>query len=859
MAKSNKTARKPRLSQSGKDSSPSPKRAASGKSPASKKGASSSKSPTPPKKAAAFPSDLKIKASVPVEIKPPSSKSSASLVVAAGADAGVQTVVYIHGIGNKPTASILKCQWDSALFGANLGDRTRMAYWVNREYYPTPSEETCATGDLVNVDDDEASTRAIMSLAGNTPVNEQAALESEIKALTADPARQAFLYSIAEKMIDRSTAPTSGVGAATVSAKLLPLPAFLRRLITRKLTRAFMRDVNDFLFQPDRREAMEQSLTERLAAGGGPFVVIAHSQGTMIAYNVLRQLNKSDCDVRLFVTIGSPLGLTEVKDVLRQWVPGGVLRVPDCVTRWVNVADLFDPVAIDHNISNDYEPQGMIENHSGFLLNPDSPHHPHSGTGYLKTEAVQSAVTETVGRAFSQPVGRTIIAKDLVGSIEDSLRRERHQTLIQLAQADSSGDHKSVMLSVVRQQLRETIESLVKKSGDDVKDAEIDLMKRFIAAKLTRLEIESLRTQFKDLQIERVWRNSSKRALIHLSTNTIQARPANLGYAALGRNITWAVLDTGVRADHPHFALHKNIERQFDCTNPGEPVEVTGAMSAEFDKNGHGTHVAGIIAGYGEVPLKKGQAKSIFPGMAPEGKIFAYKVLNDQGNGKDSWIIKALDHIADLNDEAGRLVIQGVNLSLGGSFDPSVYGCGHTPLCQELRRLWGQGVLVVLAAGNEGYALLQTADGEVPSNIDLSIGDPANLEEAIAVGSIHKSNPHTYGISYFSSRGPTADGRRKPDLVAPGEQILSAFYGYDPNKLTEEPTAQDLYVEMSGTSMAAPHVSGILAAFLSMRREFIGYPNRVKTLLLENCTDLNRDPFIQGFGMPNLIKMLANS
>lgn len=857
MAKSNKPASKPRKSQSDKTASPSRKQAASTGATAAKKAAPSTKSSAPSKKAESMVSGLKIKASVSVEIKPPTSQSSASLVVAAGADAGVQTVVYIHGIGNKPAASVLKCQWDSALFGANLGDRTRMAYWVNREYYPTPSDETCATGDLVNVDDDEASTRAIMSLAGNTPVNEQAALESEIEALTSDPGRRAFLYSIAEKMISRGTASPQGVGAATIGARALPLPAFLRRLITRKLTRAFMRDVNDFLFQADRREAMEQSLSERLAAGGGPFVVIAHSQGTMIAYNVLRQLKKSDCDVRLFVTIGSPLGLTEVKDVLRQWVPDGVLRVPDCVTRWVNVADRFDPVAIDHDISDDYE--GRIENHSGFLLNPDSPRHPHSGTGYLKTDQVQSAVIETVGRAFSQPVGRTIIAKDLVGSIEDSFRRERHQTLIQLAQADSSGAHKSTTLSKVRQQLRETIEGLVKDSGDDVKVAEIDLMKRFIAARLTRLEIESLRTRFKDLQIERVWRNASKRALIHLSTNTIQARPANLGYAALGRNITWAVLDTGIRADHPHFALYKNIERQFDCTQPGEPVEVTGAKSGEFDKNGHGTHVAGIIAGYGEVPLKKGQPKSVFAGMAPEGKIFGYKVLGDQGNGKDSWIIKALDHIADLNDEAGRLVIQGVNLSLGGSFDPSVYGCGHTPLCQELRRLWGQGVLVVLAAGNEGYALLQTAEGEVPSNIDLSIGDPANLEEAIAVGSIHKSNPHTYGISYFSSRGPTADGRRKPDLVAPGEQILSAFYGYDRSRLAQDPTAEDLYVEMSGTSMAAPHVSGILAAYLSMRREFIGYPNRVKALLLENCTDLNRDPFIQGQGMPNLIKMLANS
>ena len=76
---------------------------------------------------------------------------------------------------------------------------------------------------------------------------------------------------------------------------------------------------------------------------------------------------------------------------------------------------------------------------------------------------------------------------------------------------------------------------------------------------------------------------------------------------------------------------------------------------------------------------------------------------------------------------------------------------------------------------------------------------------------------------------------------------------------SDHPVATDLYVSMSGTSMAAPHVSGILAAFLSQRREFIGYPDRVKSILLDNCTDLGRDLYIQGRGMPNLIKMLANT
>ncbi|HEY5806732.1 MAG TPA: S8 family serine peptidase, partial [Povalibacter sp.] len=232
-----------------------------------------------------------------------------------------------------------------------------------------------------------------------------------------------------------------------------------------------------------------------------------------------------------------------------------------------------------------------------------------------------------------------------------------------------------------------------------------------------------------------------------------------------------------------------------------------------------------------------------------------YKVLDDDGRGSDAKIIKALDHIYETNRNASSLVVHGVNLSLGGQFDPEAFGCGDTPICKQLRKLWRQGVVVVLAAGNEGYLELQQGDDTIGINTDLSIGDPANLDEAIAVGSIHKSKPHLYGVSYFSSRGPTADGRCKPDVVAPGERIVSCRAGASPKTQTRS----NLYVAMSGTSMAAPHVSGLIACFLSVRREFIGYPDRVKDILLGACTDLKRDRMHQGAGMPNLVKMLLGS
>ena len=524
------------------------------------------------------------------------------------------------------------------------------------------------------------------------------------------------------------------------------------------------------------------------------------------------------------------------------------LPFPPCVGRWFNVADRLDPVAFDTDISNDFD--GEIENISGIGLNKDSPRHPHSATGYLAVKEVLEAVRKVVGSAFEQEIGSFTIAKDLVGDLENSHRGDRHPTLIQLARDGQANSVEPAQVRAIAESVKARVTSIIKAAGDDPADAEFDDLRHFVAAKLTRLEVETLGSFFDNLKIVGIWRNARKRALISASTHTIQARPANLGYGADGKGICWAVLDTGIRADHPHFQKHSNVVAQWDCTHRGEPRQLERG-SKEFnqlDGDGHGTHVSGIIAGEGAIN------GVTYAGMAPRASLYGFKVLNDQGEGEDAWIIKALDTVAGLNEKAGSLVVQGVNFSLGGGFDPSVFGCGHTPLCQELRRLWRQGVLVVLAAGNEGYAVLKSEDGDIQSNLDLSIGDPANLDEAIAVGSVHKTNPHTYGISYFSSRGPTADGRKKPDVVAPGEKIVSARHDW---KVKKVPAVFDLYVEMSGTSMAAPHVAGLLAAFLSLRREFIGYPDRTKSLLLNGCVDLARDPYMQGAGLPNLIKMLA--
>src|SRR5262249_17974570 len=159
------------------------------------------------------------------------------------------------------------------------------------------------------------------------------------------------------------------------------------------------------------------------------------------------------------------------------------------------------------------------------------------------------------------------------------------------------------------------------------------------------------------------------------------------------------------------------------------------------------------------------------------------------------------------------------------------------------------GVVVVVAAGNTGYGELKSREGDTSAGLSLTINDPGNAEMAITVGSTHRDSPYTYGVSFFSSKGPTGDGRLKPDLVAPGERITSCAAGKNLTLLQDAsrlewrkrwPRNAAPYIDASGTSMAAPHVSGAIAAFLSIRREFIGRPEEIKRIFLQNATSLGR-------------------
>lgn len=424
--------------------------------------------------------------------------------------------------------------------------------------------------------------------------------------------------------------------------------------------------------------------------------------------------------------------------------------------------------------------------------------------------------------------------------------------------------------------------------------------------------------------IFKVWESTPIRPMTNVSIRTVKADAAQSAFAAFGNSITWAVLDSGIQQDHSHFRRFKNLELSAPLEHrPFTPRAADGEdLNPLKDAFGHGTHVAGIIAGAAESDSQpyaahqsvgeRGEEAEFHVydvpnicGMAPKCKLVSLRVLDDSGAGDVTAVINALEWLIQLNGDGSKRLVHGVNISAGYLPDPESYGSGQSPICRQVNRAVKSGLVVVTAAGNFGYSMIDSVQSEGAharwdAGAFATISDPANAELAIAVGSTHRESPHQYGVSYFSSKGPTCDGRSKPDVVAPGERIISCAAGLAKARIEQvitfqqqqaqaqsataslvpapvgaagpAPTPQGTqsaqpattssmdfqYLEDSGTSMAAPHVSGVIAAFLSVRKEYIGEPEKVAALLRSSAMDLQRDPKLQGAGLADLFRMLQS-
>ncbi|WP_020136587.1 S8 family peptidase [Streptomyces sp. 351MFTsu5.1] len=251
-----------------------------------------------------------------------------------------------------------------------------------------------------------------------------------------------------------------------------------------------------------------------------------------------------------------------------------------------------------------------------------------------------------------------------------------------------------------------------------------------------------------------------------------------------GKGVKVAVLDTGIDTTHPDLAAAVKASKNFTATGSTD------------DMAGHGTHVAATLAGSGE------RSGGRYKGVAPGAGILNAKVLDDSGEGSDSSVIAGLEWAAGQGAKVA-------NLSLGQEDTP-----GEDPVEAAVNALSkSTGMLTVAAAGNEG------PDAG-------TVGSPGAAESALTVGAVDGEDR----MADFSSTGPTADSALKPDLTAPGVDIVSAraAHGHmgDP--------AADGYVSMSGTSMATPHAAGAAAILAQRHPDWTGA--RIKQALTASTT-----------------------
>lgn len=330
------------------------------------------------------------------------------------------------------------------------------------------------------------------------------------------------------------------------------------------------------------------------------------------------------------------------------------------------------------------------------------------------------------------------------------------------------------------------------------------------AATMTAAQARALSRARGVFRVEEDFKVSTMLDYANIDFGTAAARDV---FPVDGSGVGICVVDTGVDDDH----------EQLDNGKVVEFADYVNGRTDAYDDHGHGTHVAAIAAGDGD-------PNETFQGVAPAASIYAAKVLDASGSGYASDVISGVDWCA-LQDETNSWPgVHIISMSLGsaGSSD------GKDALSQAVNNAVDRGKTAVVAAGNTGAG-------------PKTIGSPGAADQAITVGAVAEWSAsqgipnHSDGVylAPFSSRGPTADGRTKPDIVSPGVSITSA-----------EANSGNGYVTWSGTSMATPFVSGTVALALEMllQENNPPIPFDVKIWLMETAIDRGPDSLDNDWG-----------
>lgn len=266
-----------------------------------------------------------------------------------------------------------------------------------------------------------------------------------------------------------------------------------------------------------------------------------------------------------------------------------------------------------------------------------------------------------------------------------------------------------------------------------------------------------------------------------------------------------AIIDTGV---YPHidFCLGKNRIIKF--------VDLINNKNEIYDDNGHGTFIAGILAGNSVI--------SKYSGIDNSTKIIVIKALDSDGETTSIKILQAMQWILD---NAKKYNIKVVCMSFG-----SLLGEKNDPLIFGAEVLWNNGICVICAGGNSG-----------PES--STIMSPGASKKIITVGSLDNID-HDIEVADFSSRGPVFN-YYKPDLIVPGVDIISTNRYNDGHKF---------YTKMSGTSVSTPMVAGVASLLYKINPNYT--PDQIKYMLVNSCVKISGDKNSEGFGYLDLRKLI---
>jgi serine protease AprX len=391
-----------------------------------------------------------------------------------------------------------------------------------------------------------------------------------------------------------------------------------------------------------------------------------------------------------------------------------------------------------------------------------------SRTTRALTAVALTAIALLVSSSLVQTGHRARLSRDL----EDAITRDARGVSVIV-----HGDHAAV-------------ERLAERHGARIK-------KMLRSGAVLDVERSGLESLAHDPEVDHLSGDLPVRSSLDVTAETTGATMVWAGLDALpgltGRGVGIAVIDSGMAH---HAALDGRVLLSVDFWNR------TGRGADQF---GHGTHVAGIIAGDSASP--EGQR---YRGMAPGANLINLRVLGPDGSGETSDVIDAIDWAVE---HRSRYNIRVINLSLGR---PVTEAYEDDPLCEAVERAVAAGIVVVASAGNAG----KLDDG---TPVAGGIVSPGNSPYALTVGALNTRQTAWRSddvVTTYSSRGPTAiDGVLKPDLVAPGNRIVSleapgSMLVRDWPAAHVSGSGRDGYFLMSGSSMATAVVSGAVALLL---------------------------------------------